>query len=434
MKQTLVEHKLSRALLLDAALAGLAAGAVAVFYRFALSWAERLWELVTGRAARLGAPGIAAWFVLLALLALLVRRLLLAEPLISGSGIPQFEGEMMGGLDSNWLRVLLCKLAGGVLCVLGGLSLGREGPSVQLGAMAGKGISRATRTGRDHQQLLVTCGAGAGLAAAFNAPLSGVLFALEEVHKSFSSAMLISVMVATTVADCLSKLCFGSRTVFSLPLMEVIPIAGYGLVLLLGLLTGLAGTLYNRATLFTLGMYQRLPGRFRLLPAFLLAGVLGFSLPQVLGGGHRMIELLHGGRPALGVVLLLLLAKFLFSLLSFGSGAPGGIFFPLLVLGAYLGAAFSLVSTSLLGVSPALFNNFVILSMLGLFVAIVRAPITGIVLVIEMTGTLAHLPSLTAVAALSYVTAAALNSEPIYDSLLARILAKRGGAAAPSEA
>ena len=120
-----------------------------------------------------------------------------------------------------------------------------------------------------------------------------------------------------------------------------------------------------------------------------------------------------------------LLAKFLFSIISFGSGAPGGIFFPLLILGAYIGGAFGMTTVSWLGLDPSLVNNFIILAMAGFFTAIVRAPITGIVLITEMTGTLNHLLSLTVVSVVAYITADLLKSAPIYDSLLERILKKQ---------
>ncbi|MEG1849688.1 MAG: chloride channel protein, partial [Oscillospiraceae bacterium] len=294
-QQTLTENHLSGRLLTLSVLCGLAAGLMAVAYRFALSQAELLWAAAVDFARAHGAPGVAGWFLVLAALSLCVRQLLRLEPLISGSGIPQFEGEVTGQLHARWLRVLLCKALGGILCVFGGLSLGREGPSVQLGAMAAKGIAGAGKFGRQHQHLLITCGASAGLAAAFNAPLAGVLFALEEVHKTFSPAMLISAMTAATVADCVSKFFFGTATVFSFPLAVPLSLRYYGLVILIGLLTGAAGGLYNHCTLGAMKVCGRVPERVRMLLPFCAAGLLGFTLPQVLGGGHRMIELLNQG-------------------------------------------------------------------------------------------------------------------------------------------
>lgn len=169
-----------------------------------------------------------------------------------------------------------------------------------------------------------------------------------------------------------------------------------------------------------------LKAEFRPVIPFLMAGILGFTLPQVLGGGHMMIELLAPGNLPLTMILLLLVVKFIFSMFSFGSGAPGGIFFPLLVLGAYIGGFYGMVVVRAMGMDPQLINNFIILAMAGYFTAIVRAPITGIVLISEMTGSFTHLLSLSVVAIAAEITAAALKSEPVYEMLLDRIVARRG--------
>ena len=130
---------------------------------------------------------------------------------------------------------------------------------------------------------------------------------------------------------------------------------------------------------------------------------------------------------ALGLAAATFVVKFLFSAVSFGSGAPGGIFFPLLVLGALLGGIFAMAGVGLFGLDPVYINNFVLLSMAGFFTAIVRAPITGIILLFEMSGSVSQMLSLAIVSVAAYITATLLKSEPIYESLLGRILAGRGG-------
>ncbi len=430
--ETLANRNRKYSLVWDGLLVGLAAGAAAILYRLALERAEDWLGVVLGWIAG-RSWAIAGWFLALLAMALLVARLLRAEPLISGSGIPQVEGEMLGYLDHKWWRVLLCKAVGGWIALFAGLSLGREGPSIQLGAMAGKGIAHGLRRDRTREKYLLTCGASAGLAAAFNAPLAGVMFALEEVHKNFSVAVLVSVMTASVTADILSKYVFGLAPVFSFPVDSLIPLGQYALVLGLGVLAGLLGALYNAATLRSQDLYARIPAAFRLVPPFLLAGLLGLLMPQVLGSGHSMIELLTSGRVALGLALALLGVKFLFSLLSFGSGAPGGIFFPLSVLGAYVGGIYGMLAVRWLGVDEALVNNFIILAMAGYFTAIVRAPITGIILISEMTGSFSHLLSLSVVSIVAYVVADLAKSAPIYESLLQRILLKRNLETRPDE-
>ena len=162
-------------------LVGIVGGLTVLLYRVALSyagdWLHAILSYIKGRPVR-----IIGWFLVLVLLAVIVGKLVKWEPMISGSGIPQVEGEVTGKLRQNWKKVLPAKFIGGFLCLFSGLSLGREGPSIQLGAMIGQGISRILDRGKTEERYLMTCGASAGLAAAFHAPLAGVMFAIEEIH------------------------------------------------------------------------------------------------------------------------------------------------------------------------------------------------------------------------------------------------------------
>lgn len=420
--------KLKFRILADGLMVGFAASIVAIFYRLLLQYAEKFifWMADVVEKNPLYMIG---FFILLAVLAVAVQKLVDWEPMISGSGIPQVSGELKGYLSLNWWRVLIAKIVGGTLCILGGLSLGREGPSVQLGAMSGKGVAKLRNYDKTGEQTLITCGAAAGLAAAFNAPLSGVLFSLEEIHKNFNSFIIISTMTGVAIADFLSKWVFGFSTVFHFGEIQTFPLSHYWLLVILGILLGLAGAFYNKVMLSVQAMYKNLNGnakKLKLLIPFFLSGILLFLIPQVLASGHAMVEILERGNHVLLYLIVLLLVKFLFSAVCFGSGAPGGIFFPLLVLGAYVGAIFGIISIDLFGMDAGLVDTFVILSMAGIFSSIVRAPITGIILIAEMTGTLDHLISLVLVCIISYVFAYAMNSDPIYESLLDRILENAG--------
>ena len=163
-------------------LVGGLAGLVVLLYRMWLGYAGEWLDGILAFAGK-SPVRIAGWFAVLLVLAAIVAKLVTYEPMISGSGIPQLEGEMTGKLDQVWWKVLPAKFFGGFLCLLGGLALGREGPSIQLGAMVGKGVSRGLDRGKTEEKFLLTCGASAGLSAAFHAPLAGVMFSLEEVHK-----------------------------------------------------------------------------------------------------------------------------------------------------------------------------------------------------------------------------------------------------------
>ena len=403
-------------------------GFVVVLYRMALDVAGDWLEGILAYAGQ--TPWrMAGWFLVLGALAWLVSRLVSWEPLISGSGIPQLEGEMAGKLEQKWYRVLPAKFLGGFLCLLGGLALGREGPSIQLGAMAGKGISRGLDRGKTEEKFLLTCGAGAGLSAAFHAPLAGVMFSLEEVHKNFSVSALLSVMTASLTADFLATAVLGTDSIFQFTITRELPVHFYWMVLGLGVLLGALGAFYNWFTLKVQSLYDRatfLNSTGKILIPFFCAGVLGFTVPELLGSGHDLIERLTSVDMLLGTAVFLLVGRFLFSAVSFGSGAPGGIFFPLLVLGGYMGGIFAMAGIRLWGLDPVFLNNFVLLAMAGYFAAVVRAPLTGIILIFEMTGTLTQMLSLSVVSIVAYVTATLLGSRPIYESLLDRLLLRRG--------
>lgn len=426
-------HMLSRygslrtQLVIEGLLVGIFAGLVSVLYRYALACADTIRNAALSFCS--GSPlRIAGWFIILIVLALLVTWLLKWEQMISGSGIPQVEAEIAGYIRPTWYRVIVGKIVGGFLCIIGGLSLGREGPSIQLGGMAGKGISKGLKRFRLEEHFLITCGASAGLSAAFNAPLAGVMFALEEVHKSFSPLVLLSCMAASLVANYISSGIFGMQPVFSFTVNDMIPLGGYVYIVVLGVICGILGVFYNKVLLMSQTAYKKisfLPQAVRMMIPFLCAGVLGFTMPEVLGGGHNMIAALYHGNLAINAILILLAGKFIYSMISFGSGAPGGIFFPLLVLGAYIGGAYGNLVVDLFGFDRSFVSNLIIIAMAALFSAIVRAPVTGIVLISEMTGSFSHLMSLATASLVAYIVAEMLRSKPVYESLTERLLAGR---------
>lgn len=407
---------------------GVVAGLVSALYRFLLSKAESANHAVLTAIA--GKPlYIALFLAALAGIGYLVSRLVRWQPLSSSSGIPQITGEIRGHLDAPWWQILLAKIAGGTLSIFSGLSLGREGPSIQLGGMAAKGIAKVTKADKTTQLRMISCGGGAGLAAAFNAPLAGMMFTLEEIHKTLDGNILCMGIVSTITADYISKLFFGQNTVFHYTTADI-PLKSYWILLLLGIVLGLAGVGYNALMLLGQKWISKIKAPVRMMLVFVCSGVLGLFVPQLLGGGHTMVTLLLQEHPTIKILILLLLGKFLFSLLSFASGAPGGIFFPLLILGTYLGAIYAEAAIAWFGLAPELWQELVVVSMAGFFAAIVRAPMTGIILVFEMTGNLDSLLPLAVVSLTSYTLADLLGSTPIYTALLENLLRPEDKAAA----
>lgn len=404
---------------------GLVAGLTVVAYRFALEHALSFSQNMY-RYQRENHWFIMIWTGILVAGGLLTGWLVEKEPMIAGSGIPQVKGLLQSKLSMNWWRTIIGKCIGGTLSIGAGLSLGREGPSIQIGAAAGQGISKLTGKLKVEEHFLITCGASAGLAAAFNAPIAGVIFALEELHGNFSPLVMISTLASSVVADFISKEFFGLTPVFDFTEIPMLPLGHYGQLLLLGAVVGLMGLIFNTMIFRSqdLNRKLRLPVRWKPVIPFLLAGICGLLLPQVLGGGNELVDSLLTEGYGLGFIVLLLAVKLVFTMVCYGSSAPGGIFLPMLVIGALVGAAYSSLAGSWTGLDPSYLGSLIILAMAGYFTAIVKAPITGIILITEMTGSFSNLLPTGMVCLTAYVVAELFRSKPIYEALLDRLLSK----------
>ncbi len=415
------KHSKSRQLVLDGIIIGVISGFCSVLYRYILH------IIANFRGAffqDLNPLKIIFWFAFLIAAGLLVHFLIEYEPMSSGSGIPQIQGEMLGVFDTNSYRIILAKFIGGSLASLGGLSLGREGPSIQIGANAAKVWAKFRKKTLSETNLLMSAGASAGLSAAFNAPISGVIFVLEELHKSYSSLILIPALIAAIVADFVSKNIFGLAPAFNLSISEVLKLGSYYHLILLALLCSIIGILFNKSILKAQDLYKRidLPRPIVLIIVFLTAGLVGFLMIDITGGGHSLIESLLDSNKALHLLLSLLIGKILFTAFCYGSKAQGGIFLPVLVLGALVGNIYFKLWSSLGLLSLPHLPNFIILGMAGVLTAVIRSPILSILLVTEMTGSFNHLLSLSIVSIISYLISNQLKSEPIYESLLHRMI------------
>lgn len=413
-------------IIIEGIIVGAFAGILVVFYRYllekALDFSKYMYVLQLKNYWL-----IPVWFTALIAGGLTVGILVKKEPIISGSGIPQVEGVLLRKLNMNWWKVILGKFVGGVLCIGAGLSLGREGPSIQMGAAAGQGLSRLFKRIKLEEKFLITCGASAGLAAAFNAPFAGVIFALEEIHKNFSPVVMTSALTASLTADFISKEFFGMRPMFDFKQISPIPLDNYVYLIALGFITGFLGIVFNKTLFKTQDIYAKqkwLPEQCRPLIAFLTAGIVGLFLPQVLGGGHEIITSIINTPYSLKFLFIILVVKFIFTMICYGSSAPGGIFLPLLVIGALIGIIYGNIISNIFGFNSAYIPNLIILSMAGYFSAIVKAPITGCILITEMTGSFFHLLSVGLVCITAYVVADVFKSKPIYEVLLEKFLNK----------
>ena len=380
-------------------------------------WIAPLWLLILIAAAR-----VLGW---------LVKKV----PLISGSGIPQTELIVRGRLHlsrRDWLRVLPAKFTGCLISTLGGLSLGREGPCIQMGAATAALLTglweRFTFSGHIH----IAAGAAAGMTAAFGSPVAGLLFVFEEMKSRFTWGGFIAVGCAVTTAALATRHLFGFGLVFPFEHIQPLPVSSLWLLPPMGLLMGVCGVLYNKALLGTKNaeaLHTPLSQNWRILPPMLAAFLLAFACPAVLGGGEELAGSLiqHAAVPSsvLTALLILTALKIAFSLFSYTGNVPGGILMPMLCIGALLGALCgqTLLASGL--IPPDRWEAFILYGMAGFFVSMVRVPLTGTALVLEMSGALPCLPGVLIVSFIASWTANALRCPPVYDSLRAAIVVSR---------
>ena len=389
-------------LLAQAAAVGVGAGTVIACFRalydglsVALPPLIQDWTLQTEGGALVW--HMAVVFATLVVVSLLVTRLVRWEPLISGSGIPQVELTLGGRLPLPWRRILPAKFIGTLLSLAGGLSVGREGPSIQMGAAVGCGVGEVLHENAQAMPRYLIGGSVAGLTAAFGAPVAGLFFAFEEMKVILSVPLLLFTATAAASAWWVADGVFGFGLVF--PFAEAAPLDWFRLwlALPLGVGTGLFGALYNRTQIRAALLYDRqrfLPPALRTLPPFLAAGCLFFCFPRVLNGvGWLMTDIAafaggSDGRWAVLAALLVLLAvKFAFSVFSFASGVPGGLLMPLLGMGGMAGAVVGVAALHIGVVTPEEVPSLLTLGMAGLFAGAVRAPLTGIALAIPLLST-----------------------------------------------
>ncbi|MDR2617340.1 MAG: ClC family H(+)/Cl(-) exchange transporter [Treponema sp.] len=412
------------AVIVESLVIGLSTGFVVVFFRYTLSRADTLRQGIYEALRTLPVYNLVLWILALVAAGLFLGWASKFRPMIKGSGIPQIKGALDRKLVLNWSSELPLKITAGILGIGAGLSLGREGPSIQIGAYVGQGVLSVFRRCRKERKVLIAAASAAGIAAAFNAPLAGVLFVLEELQPLFSPLFLACVMGASMTADAVAGYFFGLKPIFDFRQIAVLPLTEVHWVILLGILCGFLGDLFKRALYFFLGLYDRLqiPQLVRPVIPLLISIPLGFYFAGITGGGHNLIEALSTGSQPVRILLVLFAGKVIFTALCYGSGTAGGIFLPLLACGALAGDSLgeALANFGFIDHSQAI--NFLILGMAAFFSGVVKAPVTGIILILEMSGNFNHLGNLVLVSLSAFVAADLIGSRPVYSVLLERVL------------
>jgi CIC family chloride channel protein len=405
---------------------GAAAGLVGAVFRLvldradalrdrAITWAhgESLLGFVIVVVAGAAAALVAAW---------LVRRF---SPYASGSGIPHVEAVLRREVPPAPYILLPVKFVGGVLAIGSGMALGREGPSVQMGASIAHFVGSMCRCTWPDCRVLMAAGAGAGLATAFNSPIAGAVFVLEELVRRFEHRIAIAALAASATAIAVARALLGDAPDFAVAPLNPVPPLGQPLFLVLGVAAGLMAVAYNRLLLGSIAVAEH----FSRLPAELRAGLIGAAVaavawfaPALVGGGDPITQRTLSGDVVLAVVPLAFLLRALLGSVSYAAGTPGGLFAPMLVLGAQLGLLFGAGSGALfpgLGIPP---QAFAVVGMAAFFTGVVRAPLTGIVLIIEMTAAFPMLLPMLVACFTAMLVPTLLGDKPIYEALRERTL------------
>ncbi|MFD9339390.1 chloride channel protein [Streptomyces sp. NPDC060028] len=405
--------------------AGCLVGLVGGGFRWCLEHADRLRASIVEAAAGLGVVGWLVPVVLCAVGAAVACLIAQRVPHAAGSGIQHVEAvwRQESGPYSLWL--LPAKFVGGLIAIGSGLVLGREGPIVHMGAAIGSVAGRRSRLDAEDARLLHTALGGAGLAAAFTAPLGGLLFVCEEVTRTIRPRLVLLTLVGTVTAVVCSRLLVGGAPAFPVPGVPAPPAWTLPVFLLFGVAAGALGAAYSALVVRTLEACDRtrVPLTVRAAAIGAVVGALMAVDPLLTGGGDPLSRRLLAGDGMTVVALVAFLAiRFVAGPLSYAAATPGGLFAPLLALGALWGTLAHALASPLLPAHASGPAAWAVVGMAALFTGVVRAPLTGVVLVVEMTGAaVLMVPLLTACFAAT-VTADWLVSEPLYDSLRRRIL------------
>lgn len=343
------------------------------------------------------------------------------EPMIGGSGIPQIAGKLNNKLDYSAFSCLVNKIIGGLLSIGSGLTLGREGPSVQIGGSLGEVMAKKFNLNKDETNVMIIASSACGITSAFTAPVSAMAFALEELMKKTSRINFIYITSTIITSSIVTSLIIGNNPVIKVKNSLNLSIDFWIFLIFLGILVGFSSILFNKGILYGKKVYKKLPISQTIksiLPFFITSLFLLFD-HRLLGSGENFIALAGGENVGISLLLYFYFMKLLLLLIAFCSGIPGGIFFPLLAMGSLVGNFYGSVLFNLDLVGQ---NEILIFSMLAMaahFSSIVRAPLTGMFLIIEMTGgRIDFFLPIIIVSSVAYLVAENFRNEPIYESLL----------------
>jgi CIC family chloride channel protein len=341
-------------------------------------------------------------------------------PNARGSGVPQTKAALFAGDGFISLRTVLGKFFCTATTLASGIPLGREGPSVQVGAGIGSVLGRWLGLRPEKVKALIPVGAAAAIAAAFNTPMAAVLFSLEEVMGDMHAPILGSVVLASATSWAVMRLLLGNNPLFQVPQYTLVHPLELAIYALLGIAGGFLSVAFTRLLLSMRKFFLHLPTRTRWwhpVVGGVTVGLMGWFVPQVLGVGYTYVGSALNGTMALKLMLLLVVLKLIGVTVSYSSGNAGGIFGPSLFLGAMLGGAIGTVAHSLLPGYTATPGAYALVGMGALFAGIVRAPMTSVLMIFEMTRDYAVIVPLMIANLTSFFISSRFQKQPIYEAL-----------------
>jgi CIC family chloride channel protein len=318
--------------------------------------------------------------------------------------------------------VAVVKALASALCIGSGGSVGREGPIVQIGSALASGLGQVLRLSDSRMRTLVACGAGGGIAATFNAPIAGVFFALEVILGEFNTRVFGMVVISSVTAAVIGRAFLGDVPAFPVPAYQLVNVGEFMLYAVLGVLAGATGVAFS----YTLYWFEdrfdgvRMPEYLKPVPGGLMLGTLGVFLPQVFGTGYLFMQQALSGEYALGLLVVLVFAKVLAVSITIGSGGSGGVFAPSLFIGAMLGTAFGTAAGLLFPGAVAAPGAYGLVGMAAVFTGAARAPITAVIILVELSGDYRIILPLMLTVVISTLVSESLSPVTIYTLKLRR--------------
>ena len=417
------------ALLLVAALAGVVVGLIGGSFHWMLTHGTKGFANLVADWRLNGVLGLPGWLGVISIAAVsvgLARWLIRFAPTASGSGVQHVEAVMRGDATPAPFKVLPIKFLGGLLSMIPGMALGREGPTIQMAAVIGTQCGKLFGLSRDDKFLLYTAVAGSGLSVAFNAPLAGAAFVIEEVARRVTLRRALVTLIAVATAISVYRAYFGNAVEFKVGDFLPSDMTTMLLYAFFGCWMGALGVMYNRTVLLGLNLFNNIGPRIapEIKAAFIggAVGALGYYEPLWVGGGEMQAQAILLGQFSIATLIVLGLVRWSLGPICYSAGTPGGIFAPLLLMGATVGALFATGINFIVPIDYATNTTaFAMVGMAALFTAVVRAPLTGVLLIVEMSGNVSLIPPLLIASVASALVATLMRGEPIYDSLRARM-------------